>query len=249
MCKIGILFLSILFVGCSYQNSSESHLNVFEGNLRGGLADKQLSLTFDDGPSAHTSGVLDTLAKYNIKATFFVNGNNATRYENLLKRMKSEGHLVANHTYSHPSLPKQSESEIISQITRTHEAISPYVDNDAYFFRAPFGAWATWIANLLNRAGFDFYVGNIFWDIGGVLTENYAADWNCWSKSLSPYECGVRYINEIKDRRSGIVLMHDVTSQTSRMVQYLIPKLVEQNYRMTRLDKIAKYEAKLKNKL
>ncbi|MDB2447090.1 polysaccharide deacetylase family protein [bacterium] len=237
-----LLFVSIT-TGC--YDSTKSSLNIFEGNLRGGLSPNEYALTFDDGPSVHTPRVLDALAKYGVKATFFVNGNQSKNRLAMLQRMKDEGHLVANHTFSHPSLPSLTESEILDQLQKTHEIIEPYVDNSAFFFRAPFGAWKLWIADFLNRAGLDFYVGNIFWDIGGVLTDRYAADWNCWSKGLTSYECGTLYLNEFYDRGSGIVLMHDVTSQTARMVEFILPKLVKKKVKFSRLDEIKKYRDKL----
>ena len=158
--------------------------------------------------------------------------------------MKDEGHLVSNHTYDHPKLPGIDNDELVRQIARTDRIIAPYVDGNAYFFRAPYGAWNLELANTLNEAGYSDYVGNIFWDIGGVLTDRYAADWNCWSKKITTYECGRRYINEIKDRRSGIVLMHDVTSNTSRMLKYILER-VPAEYSFIRLDEARKYKNKL----
>jgi peptidoglycan/xylan/chitin deacetylase (PgdA/CDA1 family) len=237
--------LYLVIVGCSSDNHQSSELNVFEGNLRGGLNLDEFTLTFDDGPTVHTSRILDSLKQHNIKATFFVTGVQAQKYPEIMERITAEGHLVANHTYSHPNLPNATDETILDELFTTHDIIKPYVDGESYFFRAPYGAWRTWIADLLNRSGLDFYVGNIFWDIGGVLTETYAADWNCWSKGLSPYDCGNRYINEFKDRRSGIVLMHDVTSNTARMVEYILPKLKKLNYRFVRIDEVQKYRNKI----
>lgn len=59
-------------------------------------------LTFDDGPSSNiTPQVLDVLKEYNVKATFFVIGNMAERYPDIIKRMNKEGHSIGNHSYSH----------------------------------------------------------------------------------------------------------------------------------------------------
>ena len=239
------LISSLTLVACLSDDTSSSYqLKDFEGNLRGGLANGEFSLTFDDGPTIHTERILDTLKANQIRATFFVTGKQALKYPEVMKRILDEGHLVANHTFNHPSLPSIPESEVLNEVLETHKIISPYVDR-AYFFRAPYGAWRTRIARFLNESGLDFYVGNIFWDIGGVLTEKYAADWNCWSKGISVYDCGNRYLNEFRDRKGGIVLMHDVTAKTARLVEYLVPKLHKMEYRFPRLDEVKKYRDKL----
>lgn len=246
---LALITLSLVSFSCSDNSENLSQLSDFEGNLRGGLKSGEYSLTFDDGPSEHTPRVLDVLAEYGLQATFFVNGDKAEKRPDLLQRMLDEGHLVANHTHTHEKLTSISDEEIIEEVVKAHEAIEPYVDKGAFFFRAPFGAWKLRIAQLLNDLGLDFYVGNIFWDIGGVLTDTYAADWNCWSKGISEYECGRRYMNEMRDRDSGIILMHDVTSKTARMFEYIAPKIVEKDYSFSRLDEIKKYKDKLEDKL
>ena len=73
---------------------------------------KVVALTFDDGPNpATTNQALDTLSKYGIKATFFVLGKNVSGNEEILKRMKSDGHVIGNHSWSHPVLSKLSLDE------------------------------------------------------------------------------------------------------------------------------------------
>ena len=73
---------------------------------------KVVALTFDDGPNpATTNQALDTLSKYGIKATFFVLGKNVSGNEEILKRMKADGHVIGNHSWSHPVLSKLSLDE------------------------------------------------------------------------------------------------------------------------------------------
>ena len=231
-----------LVIGCAETNSETAD---FEGNIRGGLASGQITLTFDDGPTVHTGKILDSLAKYNLKATFFVTGKNAKRYPRIMRRMRDEGHLVANHTVNHPRMTELSRAQIIKEVEYTHMIIKPYVNDNAYFFRAPYGAWQYWVGDILNAAGLDFYVGNIHWDIGGTLTSRYSADWNCWSKKISVYECGQGYLNEIQDRRSGVVLFHDITSSTARMIEYLLPKILDRGFSVVRLDTVPLYKNKM----
>ena len=86
---------------------------------------KVVALTFDDGPNpATTNQALDTLSKYGIKATFFVLGKNVSGNEEILKRMKADGHVIGNHSWSHPVLSKLSLDEAKKQITDTEDALT-----------------------------------------------------------------------------------------------------------------------------
>lgn len=243
---VSLVLINLWVLSCSEDIKNSSQLSEFEGKLRGGLQSGEYSLTFDDGPSEHTSRVLDILAKNKWKATFFVNGYKVLKRPELLERMLDEGHLVANHTHTHANLTAISDEKILEEVLIAHKIIEPYVDNNAFFFRAPWGFWKLRLGKLLNDAGLDFYVGHIDWDIGDALTERYAADWACWYKDeVEVDDCGHRYLNEMRDKDSGIILMHDVTSKTAQMLEYMAPKFIDKGYTFSRLDKIKKYKDKL----
>ena len=100
---------------------------------------KQIALTFDDGPDPiYTPKILDVLAKYNVKATFFVVGEMAALTPQLVQRIIAEGHEVASHTMTHPdgnTPPLKLHAEVLKSITYlqnlTHQPI--------HFFRPPYG--------------------------------------------------------------------------------------------------------------
>ena len=81
--------------------------------------------TFDDGPASYTDTLLDILKKYNVKATFFVIGNRLVREENkkTLKRMYSDGHIVAIHGYNHTSMTTLTDQQIKQEMDRTSQVI------------------------------------------------------------------------------------------------------------------------------
>src|SRR5690606_16810957 len=86
--------------------------------------EKQVALTFDDGPHpVNTPQVLDILKEYGVKGTFFVTGNNAERYPALIKRIVDEGHTLGNHTFGHPDLAKLSEADVLNELARTQRAV------------------------------------------------------------------------------------------------------------------------------
>ncbi len=103
-----------------------------------GISNDMCALTFDDGPSRYTPQLLDTLAEYNIPATFFVVGANVERYPGTIRRMLAEGHEVGNHSYSHIALRKQSLPEQQADLMRL-DAMLRELGANPRFVRPPFG--------------------------------------------------------------------------------------------------------------
>ncbi|WP_321202607.1 polysaccharide deacetylase family protein [Bacillus sp. CRN 9] len=90
----------------------------------GMLRVRYISITFDDGPNPEfTPKILDLLAKYNAKATFFITGEKAEKHPKLVKRIVNEGHEIGNHTYSHMYNANISEEVLTDELTRTAEII------------------------------------------------------------------------------------------------------------------------------
>jgi peptidoglycan-N-acetylglucosamine deacetylase len=99
-----------------------------------------VALTFDDGPDpAYTPRVLETLKKYNIKATFFVIGELAKQHPDLVKRIIAEGHAVANHTWSHPKLNHLNDQQLAMQVTSTQDAVVAAINLKPVCLRPPYG--------------------------------------------------------------------------------------------------------------
>ena len=102
---------------------------------RKNVSDKEVFLTFDDGPEEGiTDYVLDELRKYNAKATFFCKGMNAELHPELLERIKSEGHSIGNHTYSHLHGFRTSKHTYIHDVERANSVLRTHL------FRPPWGA-------------------------------------------------------------------------------------------------------------
>ncbi|MGG0275857.1 peptidoglycan-N-acetylglucosamine deacetylase [Bacillus rhizoplanae] len=111
----------------------------------------EVALTFDDGPDLlYTPQVLDKLKKHSVKATFFLLGENAERYPEVVKRIVNEGHIVGNHTYNHPNLAKVSDEQYHEQILKTENILQKLIGYSPKLFRPPYGIinedqvkWAT----------------------------------------------------------------------------------------------------------
>ncbi|RST07950.1 polysaccharide deacetylase family protein [Streptomyces sp. WAC07149] len=177
-------------------------------------------LTFDDGPDPrYTPAILDTLARYGVRAMFFVCGEMATENRDLLRRIASEGHVIGNHTWTHPLIPSLSRSALEAEIGRTSEVVHQVVGQAPLWFRAPYGAWnraAFEIGADLNMEPFAWTVDTLDWKEPGSAT--------IVSRVLSGAGPGV------------VVLNHDAggdRSQTVRALEAYLPQLIGRGYRMT----------------
>lgn len=109
--------------------------------LRGAADGNRIALTFDDGPcSGYTEQILDILRQHDVKATFFVCGQNVERSPELLRRVQAEGHGIGNHGYSHPFPFFRSRASFAREIDLTQKAIEKVTGKRPRFFRPPFGA-------------------------------------------------------------------------------------------------------------
>ncbi|MCY0936502.1 polysaccharide deacetylase family protein [Streptomyces sp. H34-S4] len=179
-----------------------------------------MTLTFDDGPDPrYTPAILDTLARYGVRAMFFVCGEMAVDNQDLLRRMVAEGHVIGNHTWTHPLITKLSRPALASEIGRTSEIVQQAVGTAPLWFRAPYGAW--------NRAAFE---------IGAELGMEPLA----WTvDTLDWTEPGTSAIvsRALKGAAPGvIVLNHDAGGNRSQSVQALasyLPQLIGRGFRMT----------------
>ncbi len=101
----------------------------------------ELALTFDDGPNpAWTPKLLDLLAKHNVRATFFLLGGFAQAEPELVRRIVAAGHLIGNHSWSHPHLSSTPAAKIREELARTSEVLAQIAGVRVEYFRPPFGA-------------------------------------------------------------------------------------------------------------
>ncbi|MGH6870914.1 MAG: polysaccharide deacetylase family protein [Rhizomicrobium sp.] len=224
--------------------------NIFHSGLRG---THTVALTFDDGPNYNTPAVLDALKANNVKATFFIVGRMAKAYPDILARVAAEGHLLGNHSATHPLLGKHYVAHpelLIEQIRSVDELIRPLMPaGTTFYFRAPYGSWRTAHAAVLNADPvLKTYVGPIYWDEGGDIAmsaDGYvmsAADWDCWHRRWDADICAKGYLREIRRKDGGVVLMHCIHRQSGDLVAAIVPPLMEEGYTFVRLDQIPEYK-------
>lgn len=185
-------------------------------------SDKLIALTFDDGPNYNTNKVLDVLAKYNVKATFFVLGSKVMNNKKILKREYDSGMEIGNHTFNHLLLTKYKENVIKDEIDNTSSVIFEVTGRYPKLLRPSYGAYN----NTIKKIG-DMPI--IIWDIDTL-------DW----KYHNSKRIASRVINKVKD--GDIILMHDIYSATANSLNIIIPELQNRGYTFVTVPELFYYK-------
>jgi peptidoglycan/xylan/chitin deacetylase (PgdA/CDA1 family) len=183
------------------------------------LADGEFVLTFDDGPlPATTLPILDTLRQHQVRAQFFLIGINAVANPAVVQRILGDGHGIANHTDRHRWLDRIAHGLALKDIADGEAAIrkvSGGVLNP--FFRFPgFASTPALLADLKARS------------ISAWGTDFWASDWN----TMTPEAQLSLLMGRMRRERKGIVLMHDIKAQTSRMLPLLLDRMASEGMRV-----------------
>jgi peptidoglycan/xylan/chitin deacetylase (PgdA/CDA1 family) len=130
-----------LAIGGYYYASLWPTSQIFGRTLTAPRKPGEIALTFDDGPNpAFTPRLLEILAHHNVKATFFMVGKYATNQPTLTRQIADSGHLIGNHTWSHPNLARTAPQKVREELRTTNDALEQIIGKPIRFFRPPFGA-------------------------------------------------------------------------------------------------------------
>ncbi|MBO8159603.1 polysaccharide deacetylase family protein [Thermosyntropha sp.] len=193
--------------------------------------EKVIALTFDDGPDTeNTSLILDILKKHDAKATFFVLGQRAKKYPNLIKRMAEDGHEVGNHSFSHPDFNHKDRKSIREEIVKTNQIILRLTGKKPLFFRPPGGYLSYEMVDLVMKE--NMIIG--YW--------SYIQDPKDW-QGRKGEDIAAYIINHIKPGQ--IIILHDGVPngvETARALDIFIPKLKKEGYRFVTMTELIKAE-------
>lgn len=178
-----------------------------------------IALTFDDGPGARTSELLDALEQNNAHATFFMLGQRAAQYPDTVKKMAEIGCEMGNHTYDHTSLVKLDADGVKKQVSDTNAAIVQAAGQPATVLRPSYGAINDTVKENVGMP-------MILWSIDTL-------DW----KTRDVQATIDNVMNSAKD--GDIVLMHDIHTQTIDAAIALIPKLTAAGYQLVTVSEMA----------
>ena len=169
-------------------------------------------LTFDDGPLPATTGpLLDTLAKHEVKVMFFTVGRLLATSDGarIARRAQGEGHVLGNHSFSHPNLRGLPKEKVREELQRTHDLICECAGG-CKFFRPPYGASGVIVDEVLQELGYE----SVLWNVDTL-------DW----KLKKEGQWVNHAMEQIKHREDCIVLMHDIHKSTVDNVERLIGRI------------------------
>jgi peptidoglycan/xylan/chitin deacetylase (PgdA/CDA1 family) len=162
----------------------------FAGGIRGS---KRIALTYDDGPNdPHTLKLLDVLAKHNVRATFFMVGRFVQQRPDIARAVAQAGHVIGNHTFTHPQLIFESEAQTRIQLVDCHQALQDAIGEHSTLFRPPFGGRRPATLRIARQRGLQ----TVMWNVTGY-------DWS------APPAAVIERKVERQMRGGDVILLHD----------------------------------------
>jgi peptidoglycan/xylan/chitin deacetylase (PgdA/CDA1 family) len=162
----------------------------FAGGMRGS---KQIALTYDDGPNdPHTLKLLDVLAKHSVRATFFMIGRYVRQRPDIARAVAQAGHVIGNHTFTHPLLIFKSEARTRAQLLDCRWALQDAVGEHSNLFRPPFGGRRPATIGIARELGLQ----TVMWNVTGY-------DWN------APPAAVIEEKVTRQMRGGDVILLHD----------------------------------------
>lgn len=183
------------------------------------MENRKIALTFDDGPDpVYTPQLLDGLKERGARASFFLMGKQAEAYPELVLRMKEEGHLIGNHTYSHIQLTKKNREAFKAELKKTNELLTGITGEEVQFVRPPYGCWDKSLETELTMLP-------VLWNIDPM-------DW-C-STNVSGI---VKKVTD-KAQENAVILMHDEYASSVTAALKIVDILQEEGYEFVTVDEL-----------
>jgi peptidoglycan/xylan/chitin deacetylase (PgdA/CDA1 family) len=207
-------------------NFSQQSISVTQSR---GLTDQPyIAMTFDDGPHpTNTPRLLDILRQRNIKATFYVIGQNVQRYPEITRRIVAEGHEIGNHTWSHTKLTTLGDSSVQEELRRTQDAIVAATGVKPRTMRPPYGALLTRQREMVFN---EFGYPTVLWSVDPEDWRRPGVDVVC-SRILGGASNG------------AIILAHDLHAPTVDAMPQTLDRLLERGYRFITVSQMLTQKA------
>lgn len=197
-----------------------------------GRGSKQIALTYDDGPNhPHTLRILDILARHNVRATFFLIGRFVRERPEIARAVVNAGHVVGNHTFTHPLLTLRSHAEIRRELLDCRSALHDVIGEHSNLFRPPFGGRRPAVLRIARELGLE----PIMWNVTGY-------DWN------APPAAEIERKVTKQMRGGDVILLHDGghrhmgadRSQTVIATDHLIARYKGEGYQFVTIPQMMK---------
>ena len=216
-----ILFCGCCFIGISKKTKeTEGEIQQKESVEESGVKEKpSIAITFDDGPSGRYTGrLLDGLKERNVKASFFLIGENAEENPVLVERIYKEGHLIGNHTYSHVQMTHLSEEAAVREIEKTDQVISAISGEHVAYMRPPFGASQRELEVRME-------VLPVLWSVDPL-------DWTTENVD----EIVSKVVTEVEE--GDIILLHDCYASSVEAALRIVDILQKEGYEFVTVDRL-----------
>jgi peptidoglycan/xylan/chitin deacetylase (PgdA/CDA1 family) len=191
---------------------------------------KRLALTYDDGPNdPHTMRLLETLARHDVHATFFLIGRYVRQRPDLAREIIRAGHIVGNHTFTHPLLTFKSDGETRKELASCRAALEDAIGQPSNLFRPPFGGRRPGTLRIAHEFGLE----PVMWNVTGY-------DWN------APPAAVIEKKVESQIRGGDVILLHDGghkqmgadRSQTVLATDHLIARYKSESYEFVTIPRM-----------
>ena len=184
---------------------------------------KKIYLTFDEGyENGYTSSILDVLKDEKVTAVFFVTHDYVKRNHDLVQRMIDEGHVIGNHSYTHPSMPTLSISKASSEIMDMHNYMKENFNYTMTLFRPPMGEFSERTLALTQRLGYK----SVFWSFA-------YADWDT-SKQRGPDKAYTKVVSGLHN--GAVYLLHAVSKDNAEILRSFIEEAEKEGYEFEKLS-------------
>jgi peptidoglycan-N-acetylglucosamine deacetylase len=212
---------------------------------RSGYHPKMIALTIDDGPAeGYTTQMLDELKALNVKATFFLIGQNAERYPGLVRRMWREGHEIGNHSYTHPNIAAISDKRAKGELNATQRVIQSLLGRSTLLFRPPYNADAEptsmeEVKPVQLASDQKYIVVGEYIDPQDWNTEERQPDGTI--KHRTAEEMLDSALAQLNIEKGSSILLHDGggdRSQTVRLIPMLVKELTKRGYKFVTVSQL-----------
>lgn len=185
--------------------------------------DKTIALTIDAAwQDDKTPFILETLKKYNIKATFFLCGFWAEDYPEQVKQIHDDGHQIGNHSATHPHMNKLSAQQIVEELKKFDDCLESITGQRSTIFRAPYGEYNDNVIKTVRNAGYEV----IQWDIDTID----------WKEERSAQQILDTVLPKLKD--GSIILCHNNGYKIETYLPTLLETALKQGYRFVTIDEL-----------
>lgn len=229
--KVGIVVLSIIMLigfgimivpnAVTVSNiSSKRDLPIYSVDTE----DRRVALSFDAATgNEDIQSILDTLAKHNVKVTFFLTGGWVKNFPDDVKAIAKAGHDIGNHSETHKQMSQLNHEECVEDIMKLHDRVKKLTGLEMDLFRAPYGDYNNLLVGTARECGYD----TIQWDVDSEDWKDYGAD------SI------IKAVVDNKHLGNGsIILLHNGTLYTAEALEAVITGLQEKGYEIVPVSKL-----------